>query len=78
MYFEYEKPSVNNISSIVKPMGFFSEGGQGIKKYVRSGEGGNSKAYESVQGEGGGAKMTILERTYFLNGPLSSLRRHKF
>ena len=70
MYFEYEKPSVNNISSIVKPMFFFSQGeGQGIKKYVRSGEGGNSKAYENVQGEGGGAKMTILECTYFLNGP---------
>ena len=72
MYFEYEKPSVNNISSIVKPMFFFSEeGGQGIKKYVRSGEGGNSKAYKSVQGEGGAAKMTILERTYFLNGPIN-------
>ena len=32
---------------------------------------GNSKAYESIQGEGGAAKMTILERTYFLNGPIN-------
>ena len=52
---------------------FFGGVGQGIKKYVCSGEGGNSKAYKSIQGEGGGAKMTILERPYFLNGPQKGL-----
>ena len=31
MYFEYEKPSVNNISSIVKPIFFFGGGGKELK-----------------------------------------------
>ena len=44
-------------------------GGTTRKAYVRLG--GTFKAYESVQGEGGGQILMTFERTYFLNGPIS-------